>query len=354
MGVFIDFSKAFDSLDHSILIEKLSNVGIRGIPLSLFKSYLRNRKQYVVYKGKPSNWNSICTGVPQGSILGPILFLLYINDITNVSDKLKYVIFADDTNILMSHPNLQNLVHSLNIELSKIYNWICANKLALNNTKSHYIHFHRKPCDPNINKLSLGGKDVECTKTTKFLGVTIDDRLTWKEHIANITLKISKINGIIYRTRSLLTREALRSIYYSLVYPHLIYGVVVWGNASTVHKKQLIVMQKRIIRTIMFMRRQESTKDVFNELGLLTINHIYDYFATLFVFKSVHNLSPFQDYYDVIDHNYNTRGANLNMNLPLTQSSQHQRHIIFAGAVRWNALPDYIKKITNITSFKIN
>ena len=353
IGVFLDFSKAFDSLDHAVLIKKLENIGVRGMPLKLFKSYLVNRKQMVTYNKLTSSLQTISTGVPQGSILGPLLFLIYINDICNVSRKLSYVLFADDTNIIMSHRNLPQLFTILNEELSKLNEWVTANKLKLNFDKTHYVYFKRRKTNTNLPNLYIGNKEIIRSHTTKFLGIIIDENLGWKEHINSICIKLSRLCGIIYHTRHMLTPDALKSVYYSLVYPHLTYGVVAWGNTYQTFKKPLQVIQKRIIRTITFTNRYSSTRTIFASLRLMKVDEMYSYFATLFVFKSINNFNRFTDF-EVFNHDHNTRGQHVNMAVPRSTTVHAQRHILYSGPVLWNDLPPRLKQITNLNSFKYN
>ena len=324
------------------------------MPLKLFKSYLVNRKQTVTYDKLTSSLQIISTGVPQGSILGPLLFLIYINDICNVSRKLSYILFADDTNIIMSHKNLTQLFTTLNEELYKLNEWVIANKLKLNFDKTHYVYFKICKTNTNLPNLYIGNKEIIRTHTTKFLGILIDENLGWKEHINNVCIKLSRLCGIIYRTRHMLTPEALKSVYYSLIYPHLTYGIVAWGNTYPTYKQPLLVMQKRIIRTITFSSRYSSTQPLFTNLRLMKLDEIFNYFATLFVFKSIYNHNMYKLDFQVINHNYNTRGQHVNIVVPLCTTSHAQRHILYTGPVLWNNLPSRLKQITNINSFKYN
>merc|ERR1712002_317095 len=186
IAIYMDLSKAFDTLDHKILLHKLKSYGIRGLALSWFNDYLMNRKKYVVFDSTDSEKLNITRSVPQGSILGPLLFFLYINDIINSSPLLNYILFADDTNIFHSHKNINTLNSMLNNELSKVAQWFKCNKLSLNINKTNFIHFR------NINsprmRLNLFIDNMSITEktSTKFLGVTIDSNLNWNEHIKNI------------------------------------------------------------------------------------------------------------------------------------------------------------------------
>lgn len=179
-GVFIDLSKAFDTLDHNILVHKLKYLGIRGEPLNLFKSYLIGRKQAVYCNQSYSPLKSIDKGVPQGSVLGPIFFLIYINDIVNVSTNLEFVIYADDTTLLVKDENLDSLHSNLISELNNIKLWVKANKLNINNSKTNYIFFQNRSVKNSLNPIQLDGEVIQQVTHTQCLGVTIDENLNWK------------------------------------------------------------------------------------------------------------------------------------------------------------------------------
>ena len=196
----MDLSKAFDTLDHNILFCKLAHYGIRGLALDWFKSYLTNRTQYVKYKNCNSQRNIIKCGVPQGSILGPLLSIIYINDIYLISIKGNFITFADDTNVFYAGKNLNDLTISVNEELDKIYNWLSANKLFLNINKTKYLIFHTqsrtqtlKVSTINIKIKNIKLERVECIK---FLGVYRNDKLNWKEHLNKKAYQISKVIGL--------------------------------------------------------------------------------------------------------------------------------------------------------------
>lgn len=229
VGLFLDLSKAFDSLDHKILVHKLSNIGIRGSPLHLFHSYISNRKQAVFCNNVYSSTKIISSGVPQGSVLGPIPFLIYINDIVCASTKFKFTIYADDTTLLMADKNLQNLHTNLSNEISRVHQWIKVNRLKLNVNKTNYILFQNRSVRQCLPPVLHNGERIERVQYTKFLGVVIDEHLDWSQHIKEVCLKLSRTCGILYKIRKQLTTDAMLSIYYTLAYPFLYYCISVWG-----------------------------------------------------------------------------------------------------------------------------
>ena len=265
LGVFLDFSKAFDCLNHKILFQKLEFYGVRDVALEWFKSYLKNRKQYVVFNKTESNYMNISCGVPQGSILGPLLFLLYVNDIVNVSTLLFPMLFADDTNVFLNGKDIDDLSITMNEELEKLYIWLKANKLSLNVKKTHYMVFRsvkKKVFQPLI-PLMINGQVISKVDNTKFLGVILDIHLNWSSHINQIRSKIAKGIGIIYKTRRLLNENTLRTLYYSFVYPYFQYCIEVWGTTFKCYLDTLVKLQKSAVRCITFSNRLAHTDPLF-------------------------------------------------------------------------------------------
>ena len=208
-GIFIDLQKAFDTVDHQILLSKLHHYGVRGITNRWFFSYLLGRQQTTqIGANNTSKKETILSGVPQGPVLGPLLFLIYINDISNSADQLKFYLFADDTHMLYADRNLKSLETVVNHELSNVYDWLIANKLSLNIKKSNFVIF--RPRQKKLNyEVNLKVFDyqtntyisLERKNYVKYLGVLIDETLSWKYHIVHLASKISKTIGIIARLR---------------------------------------------------------------------------------------------------------------------------------------------------------
>ena len=244
-ALYIDLSKAFDTVDHSILIKKLHHYGIRGIALDLIKDYLTNRKQFTRVNGENSNKLIIDIGVPQGSVLGPLLFLLYINDLPFASFLLTKL-YADDTCFIFSAPSLNELQIVVNREMIKIQNWMFSNRLSINYSKTNYMLIHRN-AEHVPFELFINNNRIERVDCIEYLGIKIDDKLNWKNHIKHIEGKLSSACGAIYRLRDKVNQECLRSFYFAHIYFHLQYAILAWYNTlkQNLKKSWILTLQGR-------------------------------------------------------------------------------------------------------------
>jgi len=299
LAVFCDLSKAFDTISHKILLHKLNRYGIRGIANKWVESYLLNRSQYVQIQNNKSICLNVKCGVPQGSILGPLLFLIYINDISN-SANVNILSFADDTTIYASHTDLNVLFNQANQNIDKIFNWFCANKLSLNANKTKYIIIRppSKPCHTEhhnilinnipLSRVSINHQEQAC----KFLGIYIDEFLNWKYHIRYINTKIARSLFIMKQVKHFLPYESLRTLYFSLVHPYLSYGITVWGNSNHNIARKTITLQKRAIRTIFNTYYNSHTDPLFKQSRILKISDLYKHDVLLFMHDFVQHRLP--------------------------------------------------------------
>ena len=247
INIYLDLSKAFDTLDHDILLQKLKFYGITGINLDVFKNYLSGRRQYVDFENVNSDIMHIKTGVPQGSVLGPLLFIVYINDIANASNIFKCISYADDTTLtsILSLFGLNNTPHmydNINTELDKISEWLKINKLSLNVDKTKFMLFHMPQKNIETPIIIIDNTVIECVDSFNFLGIYLDKYMNWKRHTDYIASKISKSIGILNRLKHILPTEIKLMIYNSLILSHINYGILIWGY----HSDRLYKLQKKL------------------------------------------------------------------------------------------------------------
>ena len=281
-GVFIDLKKAFNTVNHDILLHKLEHYGIRESVLAWFKSYLSDREQYIHLNGVDSEMKGITCGVPQGSVLGPLLFLIYINDLPNISKKLKFYLFADDTNIYLESHDLQSLEKTMNKELEKLFEWLCINRLSLNISKTNFIIF----CPANKRKtpvtILINKEAIDEVTHVKYLGILIDSQLTFKHHIGELNKTVARAIGILYKIRPFVTTSILLNVYHAIIYPFLLYGVSVWGNVCKTRLEPIHIMQKKFVKMATYNDIYPATPGplahtppLFYKLKVLTIFDIY-------------------------------------------------------------------------------
>ena len=243
IALFLDIAKAFDSINYPILHEKLEAAGIRGISLDLVKDYLKNRKQSVYFENVQSKENTVTCRVPQGSIIGPILFILYINDLCEVCPTFEKLLFADDSTLFKAGKDLDSLIDATNSELCALEEWIKANKLKLNVEKSHWICFS-KQIQKTDKAIKLNKLQVRRESSTSFLGVVLDEKLRWQDQIHKVATKISQMAGVLSKLRKTLPLSILTTVYTATVQPHLQYCLAAWGSGDL---HPLKVAQNRVL-----------------------------------------------------------------------------------------------------------
>ena len=348
LGVFLDLSKAFDTLDHNILLNKLHVYGIRGVAFEWFRSYLSERYQYVMFRDQLSSKLPTTCGVPQGSILGPLLFLLYINDFPTICNSAKAILFADDTNIIFSDENIINLINKANTQLDIVTSWFNQNKLSLNIDKTKYIIF---PPNKYINHdhsqdIFINNKVLQSVTYIKFLGVYIDKFLDWKEQLRVKCNTVSKNVGILAKLKNVISTNVKKVIYNSIIAPHFHYGIVAWGAPHSQDFKRLYKLQKRAIRFICRSKYNAHTKPLFKRLSILTLEDIYKQQCIKIAIKRLknnippylHTLLPLAEEI----HNYNTRNIT-NFRITINRKQIHDQLLNVKVSSAWNTLPDTFK-----------
>ena len=237
-GVFDDLQKAFDTVNHDILVSKLEHYGIRGTANSWFSSYLKNRSQFVSILGFESSIKNIPHGVPQGSVLGPLLFLIYINDLHTAIRSSKVFHFADDTNLLNISNSAKLLQKSMNADLKILYNWLLANKISLNCDKTEIIFF-RKPGEKSPDlRIKMNGHRLYPSSSIKYLSMYLDETLNGFCHANILSKKLKRANGMLCKARHYVPTEDIRTLYYAIFSSHLIYASQIWGQVTNSFKQK--------------------------------------------------------------------------------------------------------------------
>lgn len=354
--IFLDLAKAFDTVDHKLLLAKLERYGIRGKAWSLIKSYLENRKHLVSINGTKSSYLTLKIGVPQGSVLGPLLFLLFINDLpknTNFHVKL----FADDTFLALEASNAKELEIMVNREMKKVSNWLTSNKLTLNVSKTKFMLFSHDNEEIQNFKLKIGNENIEKCSFYKYLGIKIDDRLEWKIHVEYITEKIAKVCGLFSKLRHIIDFKLLTIIYHALVASHLQYCNLAWGNASETILKPLKTIQDRIIKIMTFAPfRCNDTRILYEDLEILNLEQIHKLAKGKFVYKYKTKQLPisFENY---LRETPRRAGPTLRRNSTrdyeqIRGKTRHGLKMIQNDGIQvWNSIPHEIRNLPSVKTF---
>jgi hypothetical protein len=343
-GLFLDLQKAFDCVNHDILLSKLNFYGISGKANKLLKSYMTDRYQRVVMKDKLSNnltseWELIKHGVPQGSVLGPLLFLIYINDLPRTIINLaNSVLFADDTSIIISNPDLQEFKYNIEAALQETSIWFLNNLLTLNYNKTHFLQFFVKKQNEITIQIITSNTILTNTNSTKFLGLTLDSMLSWSEHIAALTTKLNKACFAIRTVKPYMTSKVLRTIYYSYFHSIMTYGIIFWGSSYL--SNNIFKIQKRAIRILTNKCKHDSCRQLYKQLQILTLPAQYIFSLLMFVIK---HMDFFPSNFEI--HDQNTRYKH-NLHFPTTNLTLTQKGVLYSGIKVFNHLPMYIKSLS--------
>ena len=353
-AIYMDLSKAFDVMNHDILEIKLEHYGFRRDFLNFLMSFIRNRKYFVHVNGANSKTNIVNIGVPQGSTLGPLLFLLYVNDMRFSSSLLKFIQFADDTTLGFSCNDFHLLKETLETEGKKVMEWLTTNKLLVNLSKTHVMLFSFKRNVPKLS-IKINNYELEEKSEINFLGVQIDNKLNWKAHITHVCSKVSKSIAILRLVRSIFPKYILKMIYMSLVFTYLNYCNLIWGAAHYSIIEPLFKLQKKAIRIITNSYYLEHTTPLFKDYKLLTVHQVYILNCILFIYKCM-KCNQYLEFRARINansdiHDHNTRRKDLRVNTK-PRLTICKKSCLYFGIDKWNLLSPRIKYLNSVDYFK--
>ena len=357
-GIFIDLCKAFDTVDHEILLSKMYHYGIRGIVQKLFKSYLTNRMQYVYINDHKSNLQTIKCGVPQGSVLGPLLFLLYINDIANCCSNGMFRVFADDTGIFIQGPEINTLIIKAKETMTNIDEWFSSNKLTLNIDKTCFIIFkHNRWLHQQIpDSISFSNKTINRVKSVKYLGLLIDESLKWNYHVNEVCNSIKKLFPIFYNIRQYINLKHARSIYYSMIYSKVKYAIIAYGQTSQENINKIQILQNKLMKVLTKKNYRFSTNCLHNELDIIKVNDIINQEIVTFVHGYVnHKLPSVFDNYFIHRHSIETylnEDRKVRFITPRHHTNIGADAINVKGAQLWNGLTFNINPNVTTKTFR--
>lgn len=335
LALFVDLSKAFDCVNHEILLDKIERYGLRGNCKNLLSDYLSNRKQFVHYFGENSNKIHVNLGVPQGSVLGPLLFLLYCNDIDNYI-SIFHTSFADDTTLLSFHKDQLEMINLMNNNVKYINEYFNLNHLVMNPTKTHTLQFHPNPSNYTYSPLiKLNKNSIVQVTTFKLLGVYIDLSLNWKCHVDYVSKKCGKNCFALKRLHEITGKETSKIFYHSNFESIIRYGIIVWGNSTAANR--IFILQKRAIRCMFGLKFRETCKTTFIREKILTLPCIYILDVLKFVKQNINNFN-FQNEF----HNYSTRHGN-DLQYNLHRLELYKSNPYYIGVTLYNKLPENIK-----------
>ena len=343
-AIFLDLEKAFNTVNHSILLKKLEKYGVRGLPLKLMESYLIERKQVTKIGNCISEELNINTGVPQGSCLGPLLFVIYVNDL-HLSTKFNVTLFADDACLSLSNENIHDLETETNNELQNVNSWLHKNKLFLNHNKTNYLVFSKKKTKFKFN-IHINKHLLQEKTNIKYLGITIDNKLLWNKHLENLKTSLSKACYALWKLKPYADLTVLKSVYYSLFYSKLQYCVTSWGGCPGTNLEPIFRLQKRALRIMCSKPYTAPSNPLFVDMKMLKLNDIYRLNVCAVVRKFVEGtlIGDIELMNLNNKHNYPTRLRNNNNFYPqFPRTNLGKATFNYIGPKYWEDVPGNIK-----------
>ena len=355
--VFLDFSKAFDCVDHTILLEKLEKLNMSISVINWFKSYLSDRSQTVNIGKHMSKPLPLSVGVPQGSILGPLLFIIYTYDLPfYVSEKCKIYMYADDSTLILSSESIAEIETGLNMSLDMIHRWSVKNKIKVNASKTKCMLIgSKKKISAHELSVHINNNPVHNVKSFKCLGVTIDETLSWNQHVEYVKKTVSSKLAMLKRIRDCVTQKHMHTLILSLVMPSLDYCCTVWGDRYASHNTALNKCLKRAARIILKCDFQTPSADMFKKLDWLAYPERVKYKKAVLVFKSINSLAPqymaslFTPHVQIRE---TRQSAEKTLKIPFARKESYASSFAVTGAEIWNNLSAHLRTMSSVSLFK--
>ena len=359
--VFLDLSKAFDLVSHTILLKKLAMYKFSSLTLSWFESYLSSRTQQVSISGKLSQAKSVSAGVPQGSVLGPVLFILYVNDMFLHTNSCVLDMFADDTTLSTHSKSFAKITQDLNLDIENISNWCHKNHMVINASKTKAMIVGTKKAlsnkSNNLLSLSMNGIDIGYSETEKLLGVTVDKNLSWSVQISNTIKKCNSLLFLLNRMKMYLSIQSRILFFNAYIQPHLDYCSTIWGNISSHLNNLIIKFQKRAARSILDADMSTPSSELFAKLNWLKFPERVKFNKSVLMYKIMHGMSPsyLQESFSYTReiHTYTLRSTTDNLlYIPKPNCELYRQSLSYSGSVIWNSIPEHIRNAPTIKQFK--
>ena len=353
-SLFVDLTKAFDTVDHEILLSKLSHYGIRGHANNFFRSYLSNRKQFTVVGGSKSMLGNIKCGVPQGSVLGPVLFLIYINDLYMCNENCKIKMFADDTCLTVYGKTIDEVLLDGQAKSTDLFEWCLYNKLTVNADKTCFMIFHsRKRHVPNnVTSITINEKVIKIVSSVKYLGLIFDESLTWNEHVNSLCNSLLKYFGIFNQVKHFINKRLARQIYFAFIYSRIRYGIETYGSCSEKLINKIQIIQNKLMKMLLGLNPRTSTNRLHMYMNVLKVKDLYKVNILDFVNSCITGKCPdsFNNYFIERESNYNIR--NIGLYVKRCNTDIGSSAVCTFGAKLWNGLNTDLKQHSHKLSFR--